>query len=162
VDLRSRDDRRQLDRGQARHDERGNANVSSRSRAETCATAHAPYSGIHVGAAIRSAAGAHLQRLERRERGLSARQLRGGERDRRGRARRRRALPHRGDGGVGRGSARACIAISPCGGCRQRIREFAAGGSVAVTFPAGRRDPHRERRRALPYAFELPSSRSGR
>ena len=130
---------------------------------ETCAKAHAPYSGIHVGAAIRSASGALYSgsNVENAayplgncaEASAIAAGVRAeGERfriaetavwamDRDGRA----------------------IAISPCGGCRQRIREFAAGGSVAVHFPwHGGAIRTASVDELLPYAFELPSSRSGR
>jgi cytidine deaminase len=55
------------------------------------------------------------------------------------------------------------IGISPCGGCRQRIREFATGGGVAVHFPwQGGAMRTASIDDLLPYAFELPSSRSGR
>ena len=53
------------------------------------------------------------------------------------------------------------VAISPCGGCRQRILEFAADGRVKVHFPW-----HSGTVRTatvdelLPYAFELPGARS--
>jgi len=49
------------------------------------------------------------------------------------------------------------IAISPCGGCRQRLREFAVDGNVSVHFPW--RDGHMHTASVdelLPYAFELP------
>ena len=130
---------------------------------ETCAKAHAPYSGIHVGAAIRSAAGAlysgsnvenaayplgNCAEVSAIAAGVQAegQSFRIAETavwavDREGRA----------------------IAIAPCGGCRQRIREFAAAADVAVHFPweggALRTAGIDE---LLPYAFELPSSRSGR
>ena len=57
----------------------------------------------------------------------------------------------------------ATIAASPCGGCRQRIRELVSDGAVKVHFPwqAG------EIRTAtiaelLPFAFSLPSSQPSR
>jgi len=57
----------------------------------------------------------------------------------------------------------AVIAASPCGGCRQRIRELASGDSTAIHFPwqAG------EIRTVtiaelLPFAFSLPSSQPSR
>ena len=53
------------------------------------------------------------------------------------------------------------VAISPCGGCRQRIREFAADGRVKVHFPW---DSGTVRTATvdelLPYAFELPGARA--
>jgi cytidine deaminase len=124
---------------------------------EASASAHAPYSGIHVGASIRSASGViysgsnvenaayplgHCAESSSIAAGIRAE----GDRfriaetavwasDRSGRA----------------------IASSPCGGCRQRIREFAASGSVAVHFPwtdgKMRTSTVDE---LLPFAFELP------
>ena len=96
---------------------------------EACARAHAPYSGIHVGAAIRSAAGAtytgtnvenaayplgNCAEASAIAAGVQAEgpQFRIAETavwafDRDGRA----------------------VAVSPCGGCRQRIREFASAAT---------------------------------
>ena len=124
---------------------------------EASASAHAPYSGIHVGAAIRSAAGATYTgtNVENAAYPLGncaeASAIAAGVHaegagfriaetavwaiDREGRA----------------------IAISPCGGCRQRIREFAVDGSVKVHFPW--RDGSvwtASVDELLPYAFELP------
>ena len=95
-----------------------------------CESAHAPYSGIHVGAAIRSVTGAtyagtnvenaayplgNCAEASAIAAGVQAEgtRFRIAETavwafDREGRA----------------------VAISPCGGCRQRIREFAADGHV--------------------------------
>ncbi len=55
------------------------------------------------------------------------------------------------------------IAASPCGGCRQRIREHAASGAVAIHFPWR----EGETRTAsldelLPFAFFLPAGPSAR
>jgi cytidine deaminase len=124
---------------------------------EACTQAYAPYSGIHVGAAIRSAAGATYTgtNVENAAYPLGncaeASAIAAGVHaegaafriaetavwaiDREGRA----------------------IAISPCGGCRQRIREFAVDGSVKVHFPW--RDGSvwtASVDELLPYAFELP------
>ncbi len=53
------------------------------------------------------------------------------------------------------------IAISPCGGCRQRIREFAADGEVKVHFPwQGGSLRTATVDELLPYAFELPGARA--
>ena len=128
---------------------------------DACTQAHAPYSGIHVGAAIRSAAGATYAgtNVENAAYPLGscaeASAIAAGVQaegvgfriaetavwafDREGRA----------------------IAISPCGGCRQRIREFAVDGNVAVHFP--RQDGSLKSasvEELLPYAFELPHGRS--
>jgi cytidine deaminase len=126
-----------------------------------CESAHAPYSGIHVGAAIRSVAGAtytgtnvenaayplgncaEVSAIAAGVRAEGAR-FRIAETavwafDREGRA----------------------IAISPCGGCRQRIREFAADGSVKVHFPwQGGSVRTATIDELLPYAFELPGARA--
>jgi cytidine deaminase len=51
------------------------------------------------------------------------------------------------------------VAISPCGGCRQRIREFAADDAVKVHFPW--QDGSLKTATVdelLPYAFELPDA----
>jgi cytidine deaminase len=122
-----------------------------------CESAHAPYSGIHVGAAIRSVAGATytgtnvenaafpLGNCAEASAIAAAVQAEGAQFriaetavwafDREGRA----------------------IAISPCGGCRQRIREFAADGRVKVHFPwQGGNVRTATVDELLPYAFELP------
>ena len=128
---------------------------------EACGRAHAPYSGIHVGAAIRSAAGAvytgtnvenaayplgNCAEASAIAAGVQAEgtQFRIAETavwafDRAGRS----------------------IAISPCGGCRQRIREFAADGRVNVHFPwQGGSLRTATVDELLPYAFELPGARA--
>ena len=128
---------------------------------EICARAHAPYSGIHVGAAIRAASGA----------------VYGGTNDENA------AYPI---GNCAEASAIAAgvaaegtelriaetavwavyrdglsIAISPCGGCRQRIREFAVSGQVSVHFPwQGGALRSASVDELLPFAFELPAART--
>jgi cytidine deaminase len=127
---------------------------------EASRSAHAPYSGIHVGAAIRSAAGAFYTgtNVENAAYPLGncaeASAIAAGVRaegdgfriaetavwalDRRGRT----------------------VAISPCGGCRQRISEFADGG-VLVHFPW--QDGSLKSASVdelLPYAFDLPDPRA--
>ena len=127
---------------------------------EACGSAHAPYSGIHVGAAIRSATGAiytgtnvenaayplgNCAEASAIAAGVQAEgtRFRIAETavwafDREGRA----------------------IAISPCGGCRQRIREFAVDGRVKVHFPRqGGSLRTATVDELLPYAFELPGTR---
>ena len=127
---------------------------------ETCATAHAPYSGIHVGAAIRSAAGALYSgsNVENAaypvgncaEASAIAAGVRAeGERFR---------IAETAVWAVDR--AGSVLAAAPCGACRQRIHEFAVGGDVAVHFPAqGGTVRTASIDELLPYAFELPSSR---
>ena len=48
-------------------------------------------------------------------------------------------------------------------GCRQRIHEFAENARISVHFPAQGGELRTVRvEELLPYAFELPMSRSGR
>ena len=126
-----------------------------------CESAHAPYSGIQVGAAIRSVTGAtytgtnvenaayplgNCAEVSAIAAGVQAEGARfriaetavwASDRD--GRA----------------------IAISPCGGCRQRIREFAANGRAKVHFPwQGGSVRTATIDELLPYAFELPGARA--
>ena len=123
-----------------------------------CTRAHAPYSGIYVGAAIRSATGAlyagtnvenaaypigNCAEVSAIAAGVAA------------------------EGGNFRIAETAvwavdsdgrAIPISPCGGCRQRIREFAADGAVRVHFPwQGGALRTASIDELLPFAFELPS-----
>ena len=124
---------------------------------EACRNAHAPYSGIHVGAAIRSATGelytgtnvenaayplgncaeesAIAAGVRAEGEGFAIAETAVWALDERGRT----------------------ITISPCGGCRQRIREFAVDGNVSVHFPW--RDGHMHTASVdelLTFAFELP------
>jgi len=124
---------------------------------EACRNAYAPYSGIHVGAAIRSATGALYTgtNVENAAYPLGncaeASAIAAGVRAEGGGFSIAEtavwALDDRG----------RTIAISPCGGCRQRLREFAVDGNVSVHFPW--RDGHMHTASVdelLPYAFELP------
>lgn len=130
---------------------------------DVTASAHAPYSGIHVGAAIRSAAGATYTGVNVENAAYplgncaEASAIAAGVRAEGTRFR----IAETAVWAIDRnGSA---IAISPCGGCRQRIREFAVDGNVKVHFPW--RDGSVRSASVdelLPYAFELPSSLSGR
>ena len=129
---------------------------------EACRSAHAPYSGIQVGVAIRSVAGATYTgtNVENAAYPLGncaeASAIAAGVRaegepfriaetavwafDREGRA----------------------IAISPCGGCRQRIHEFAENERVSIHFPWKNGEVRTASvNELLPYAFELPASRKG-
>ena len=125
--------------------------------------AHGPYSGIQVGAAIRSAAGATYTgtNVENAAYPLGncaeASAIAAGVRAEGPQFRIAETAVWANDR---TGNA---IAISPCGGCRQRIREFALDGSVKVHFPwqdGSVRTASIDE--LLPYAFELPSSPSGR
>lgn len=125
---------------------------------EASASAHAPYSGIHVGAAIRSASGACYagSNVENASYPLGncaeASAIAAGVRAEGAKFRIAETAVWACDG------AGRTIAASPCGGCRQRIREFAVDGGVQVHFPwhAGRL--HSASVDALlPFAFELPA-----
>jgi cytidine deaminase len=130
---------------------------------DTCAQAHAPYSGIRVGAAIRSAMGATYcgTNVENAAYPIGncaeASAIAAGVAAEGGKFRIAETAVWAVDG-----DGRA-IAISPCGGCRQRIREFAVNGNVNVHFPWQDGTVHTAGiDELLPYAFELPSNRSGR
>ena len=119
------------------------------------AKAYAPYSRFKVGAALRTPSGALYRGLQCRERRLSAR----ASAPRRAPSRRWRAP---GD----RRIAEICVIgdgeglCTPCGGCRQRIREFADGETmIHVAGPEGVRATFRFSE-LLPQAFgpgHLPS-----
>jgi cytidine deaminase len=58
-------------------------------------------------------------------------------------------------------AGRDALVISPCGGCRQRIREFAVDGQVLVHFPwQGAELRMATVDELLPFAFELPGMRT--
>lgn len=127
---------------------------------EICTRAHAPYSGIHVGAAIRAASGAvyggtnvensaypigNCAEASAIAAGVAA------------------------EGASFRIAETAvwavdrdglAIAISPCGGCRQRLREFVVDGQVLVHFSwQGEELRTATVDELLPFAFELPGTR---
>lgn len=55
------------------------------------------------------------------------------------------------------------LACSPCGACRQRIREFAAGDAVAIHFPWHEGEIRTVKLdELLPFAFFLPAGPSAR
>jgi cytidine deaminase len=127
---------------------------------EACARAHAPYSGIHVGAAIRSAAGAAYAGTNVENAAYPIGNCAEASAIAAGVAAEGTAfrIAETAVWAVDR-DGRA-IAISPCGGCRQRIREFAADGQVRVHFPRdGGVLKTASVEELLPYAFELPGSR---
>ena len=129
---------------------------------ESSTRAHAPYSGVHVGAAIRAASGktycgnnvenaayplgncaessaiavgVHTEGKEFRIAETAV-----------------WATDH--DGAV--------LAAAPCGGCRQRIRELAVDGTVKIHFPwEGGAVRTATLDELLPYAFTLPATRRG-
>lgn len=126
---------------------------------ESCARAHAPYSGVHVGAAIRAASGAIYRgsNVENASYPLGncaeASAIAAG-------------VHAEGDSfriaeiavwAVDRGGA--VMAASPCGGCRQRIHEFGVDGRLPVHFPwQGGAVRTATLDELLPYAFFLPSA----
>ena len=119
--------------------------------------AHAPYSGIHVGAAARSTSGAvysgsnvenaayplgNCAELSAIAAGVAAE----GEAFR---------ISEFAVWAVDR--AGSTIKAAPCGGCRQRIHEFAAGTGITVHFPwHGGEVQSATLEELLPYAFSLP------
>jgi cytidine deaminase len=126
---------------------------------ECCARAHAPYSGIHVGAAVRGAGGAIYlgSNVENAAYPLGVCAETSAI-----------AAGVRAEGSGFRIVEIAVWAIdreartlpaSPCGGCRQRIHEFAADGSVPVHFPwQGGAVRTATLDELLPYAFFLPDT----
>jgi cytidine deaminase len=127
---------------------------------ECCGRAHAPYSGIHVGAAVRAASG-EVYRGNNVEN--AAYPL--------GNCAETSAIAAgvQAEGAAFRiaeiavwatDRSGAVLAASPCGGCRQRIRELAADGHVNIHFPwQGGEVRTASLDELLPYAFFLPSPR---
>ena len=128
-----------------------------------CERSHAPYSGVHVCAAVRGMSGVtHLgNNVENAAYPL-------------GNCAETSAIAA-GVQAEGAGFRIAEVAIwatdrdgrrmaaSPCGGCRQRIREFANDGAIEIHFP-WREDEIRTVTldHLLPYAFFLPAGSPGR
>lgn len=129
---------------------------------ECCPRAHAPYSGVHVGAAIRAASGAVYRGsnvenaayplgncaetsaiaagVQAEGAALRIAEIAVWSTDRNG----------------------TVLAASPCGGCRQRIHEFAVDGRVLIHFPwQGGEVRTAALEELLPYAFFLSSPRGG-
>lgn len=123
----------------------------------SCGHAHAPYSGVHVGAAVRAASGivyrgnnvenasyplGNCAETSAIAAGVQAE----------GAAFRIAEIAVWATGRDGK-----VLAASPCGGCRQRIHELAVDGRVNIHFPWHGGDvrtaPLDE---LLPYAFFLP------
>jgi cytidine deaminase len=129
---------------------------------ENCGHAHAPYSGVHVGAAIRAASGklyggnnvenaayplGNCAEASAIAAGVSAE----------GAAFRIAETAVWATDRVG-----GVLAASPCGGCRQRIREFAVDGAVQIHFPwEGGAVRTATLDELLPFAFSLPATRRG-
>jgi cytidine deaminase len=125
---------------------------------EATLKAHAPYSGVHVGAAIRAASGAVYAGCNVENAAYPV-----------GNCAEASAIA----AGVGAEGTALCIVetavwatdrngrvlgASPCGGCRQRLLEFAAEGGVEVHFPWHGGEVRTARLdELLPYAFTLPA-----
>lgn len=128
-----------------------------------CRQSHSPYSGIRVGAAIRSASGivylgtnvenaayplgncaetsAIAAGVQAEGAGFRIAEIAVWATDREGGA----------------------IAASPCGGCRQRIKELASGDAVAIHFPwQGGEIRSVTIAELLPFAFSLPANQPPR
>ena len=124
---------------------------------ECCGHAHAPYSGIHVGAAVRAASGSVYRGSNVENAAYPL-----------GNCAETSALAAgvQAEGAAFRIAAiavwatdknGAALASSPCGGCRQRIREFAVDGRVSIHFPwRGGEVRTASLDELLPHAFFLP------
>ncbi|MBX3703803.1 MAG: cytidine deaminase [Steroidobacteraceae bacterium] len=123
---------------------------------EAAGHAHAPYSGIRVGAAIRAASGAVYAGCNVENASYpvgncaEASAIAAGVAAEGGKLR----IEETAVWATGRDGR--VVAASPCGACRQRLHEFAAAGGVLVHFPwhggEVRSTPLSE---LLPYAFTL-------
>jgi cytidine deaminase len=125
---------------------------------ECCSSAHAPYSGIHVGVAVRSTSGTVYRGTNVENAAYPL-----------GNCAETSAIA----AGVAAEGARFRIAeiavwateregqvfaCSPCGGCRQRIQELAVDGEVSVHFPwQGGVVRTTSIGDLLPFAFSLPA-----
>jgi cytidine deaminase len=127
---------------------------------DACARAHAPYSEIRVGAALRSArggvySGANVENAAYPLGNCAETSAIAAGVAAEGSAFRIAEIAVWATDGQGR-----VLAASPCGGCRQRIQELAVDGRVHVHFPwqAGevRSSSVGE---LLPFAFSLPAGR---
>jgi len=124
---------------------------------ESCQSSHAPYSGIHVGAAVRSAGG-NVYRGTNVENAsyplgncAETSAIAAGVQAEGARFRIAEIAVWATDG-EGR-----VLPASPCGGCRQRIHELAVDGGVNVHFPwQGGETRSASIDELLPFAFYLP------
>lgn len=127
---------------------------------ESCRHSHAPYSGIHVGAAVRAASGNVYcgTNVENAAYPLGncaeTSAIAAGVQAEGAKFRIAEIAVWATDG---EGSA---LAASPCGGCRQRIQELAVDGRVNVHFPwQGGEVRTASIDELLPFAFSLPAAR---
>jgi cytidine deaminase len=125
---------------------------------ECCGNAHAPYSGIHVGVAVRSTTGAVYRGTNVENAAYPLGNC---------------AEPSAVAAGVAAEGAQfriaevavwatdregKMLACSPCGGCRQRIQELAIDSGVNVHFPwHGGETRTTSIGDLLPFAFTLPA-----
>ena len=124
--------------------------------------AHAPYSGIHVGAAIRAASGALYAGCNVENAAYPLGNCAEASAIAAGVAAEGAAFRIAETAVWATGPDGAPLAASPCGGCRQRICEFAVDGAVCVHFPsAGGAIRTATIDELLPHAFTLPATRRG-
>lgn len=120
--------------------------------------AHAPYSGIHVGAAIRTASGAVYAGCNVENAAYPVGNCAEASAIAAGVQAEGEALRIVETAMWATGRDGRAMEASPCGACRQRLHEFAGGRPVAVHFPW-----HGGELRTvaldelLPFAFTLPS-----
>lgn len=124
---------------------------------ESCGQAHAPYSRIYVGAAVRSTSGVVYRgtNVENAAYPLGncaeTSAIAAGVAAEGARFRIAEIAVWATDGGG------QVLAASPCGGCRQRIHELASNGQVCVHFPwQGGETRTSSIAELLPFAFSLP------
>lgn len=124
--------------------------------------AHAPYSGIHVGASIRAVSGSTYTgcNVENAAYPLGncaeTSAIAAGVQAEGPKFRIAETAVWATD------ASGVVLAAAPCGGCRQRIRELAIDGRVPVHFPwEGGTVRTVTLEELLPYAFSLPSTRRG-
>ena len=129
---------------------------------ETSAKAHATYSGVHVGAAIRAASGALYRGCNVENAAYPLGNCAEASAIAAGVAAEGEAFRIAETAVWATGPDGQPLAASPCGGCRQRIREFAVDGAMRVHFPSqGGAVRTATLDELLPHAFTLPATRRG-
>jgi len=128
---------------------------------ECCARAHAPYSGIHVGAAVRAASGVVYRGNNVENAAYPLGNCAETSAIAAGVQAEGTAFRIAGIAVWATDRNGAVLAASPCGGCRQRIHELAVDGRVQIHFPwQGGEVRTAALDELLPYAFFLPSTSS--
>lgn len=126
---------------------------------EASVKAHAPYSGIHVGAAIRAASGAIYSGCNVENAAYPVGNCAEASAIAAGVAAEGEGLRIVETAVWATGRDGGVLAASPCGACRQRLHEFAADGGMAVHFPwSGGALRTARLDELLPYAFTLPAA----